>query len=108
MNFLQLSAISWEYRLLYGSQLRRDAEGNINMQAKEQIRVDVAGAGVLQGFGSADPDALNRYDSNICETYDGSVLAVIRAGILRVAKESLFSGLNNLMVNTILDEKDSQ
>ena len=58
----------------------KDAEGNINMQAKEQIRVDVAGAGVLQGFGSADPDALNRYDSNICETYDGSVLAVIRAG----------------------------
>ena len=30
------------------------------------------------------------------------------AGILRVAKESLFSELNNLMVNTILDEKDSQ
>jgi beta-galactosidase len=27
----------------------KDAEGNINMQAKEQIRVDVAGAGVLQG-----------------------------------------------------------
>ena len=50
------------------------------MAAKEQIRVDVAGAGVLQGFGSADPDALNRYDSHLCETYDGSVLAVIRAG----------------------------
>ena len=28
-------------------------------------------------------------------------------GILRVAKESLFSGLNNLIVNTILDEKYS-
>lgn len=28
-------------------------------------------------------------------------------GILRVAKESLFSGLNNLVVNTILDEKYS-
>ena len=27
----------------------KDAEGNINMQAKEQIRVDVAGASVLQG-----------------------------------------------------------
>lgn len=27
----------------------KDAEGNINMQAKEQIRVDVAGAGVKQG-----------------------------------------------------------
>ena len=29
----------------------------------------------------------------------------ILTGILRVAKESLFSGLNNLVVNTILDEK---
>lgn len=31
----------------------------------------------------------------------------ILTGILRVAKESLFSGLNNLFVNTILDEKYS-
>lgn len=29
----------------------------------------------------------------------------ILSGILRIAKESLFSGLNNLVVNTILDEK---
>lgn len=29
-------------------------------------------------------------------------------GILRVAKESIFSGLNNLVVNSILDEKYSQ
>ena len=29
----------------------------------------------------------------------------ILTGILIVAKESLFSGLNNLVVNTILDEK---
>ncbi len=32
----------------------------------------------------------------------------ILTGILRLAKESLFSGLNNLVVNTILDEKYSQ
>ncbi len=31
----------------------------------------------------------------------------ILTGILRIAKESLFSGLNNLVVNTILDEKYS-
>jgi len=31
----------------------------------------------------------------------------ILTGILRIAKESLFSGLNNLIVNTILDEKYS-
>lgn len=29
----------------------------------------------------------------------------VLTGILRIAKESLFSGLNNLVVNTILDEK---
>ncbi len=32
----------------------------------------------------------------------------ILTGILRIAKESLFSGLNNLAVNTILDEKYSE
>lgn len=31
----------------------------------------------------------------------------ILTGILRIAKESLFSGLNNLVVNTILDDKYS-
>ena len=32
----------------------------------------------------------------------------IMTGILRIAKESLFSGLNNLVVNTILDDKYAQ
>lgn len=32
----------------------------------------------------------------------------IMTGILRIAKESLFSGLNNLVVNTILDDKYSE
>lgn len=32
----------------------------------------------------------------------------VLTGILRVAEESLFSGLNNLVVNTIMDEKYSQ
>ncbi|MBR5097998.1 MAG: AAA family ATPase [Spirochaetales bacterium] len=32
----------------------------------------------------------------------------ILTGILRVSKENLFSGLNNLMVNTVLDEKFSE
>ncbi len=32
----------------------------------------------------------------------------ILTGILRIAKESLFSGLNNLVVNTIMDEKYSE
>lgn len=32
----------------------------------------------------------------------------VLTGILRVSKENLFSGLNNLMVNTVLDEKFSE
>ena len=32
----------------------------------------------------------------------------IMTGILRIAKESLFSGLNNLVVNTVLDDKYEQ
>lgn len=32
----------------------------------------------------------------------------ILTGILRVSKENLFSGLNNLMVNTVMDEKFSE
>ncbi|MCR5295223.1 MAG: ATP-binding protein [Lachnospiraceae bacterium] len=32
----------------------------------------------------------------------------IMTGILRIAKESLFSGLNNLVVNTIMDDKYAQ
>ncbi len=32
----------------------------------------------------------------------------VLTGILRIAKESLFSGLNNIVVNTILDEKYSR
>ena len=32
----------------------------------------------------------------------------ILTGILRIAKESLFSGLNNLVVNTVMDEKYAQ
>lgn len=38
------------------------------------------GAGSLQGFGSANPETENHYDNTVWETYDGYLLAVIRAG----------------------------
>lgn len=81
----------------------KDAEGNINMQAKEQIRVDVTGGGVLQGFGNADPDALGRYDSDLCETYDGSALTVIRAGTQKGEVSICFTAEsgNNVSINLL-------
>ncbi len=44
--------------------------------------------------------------SNVLKDNDDLEFGIL-TGILRIAKESLFSGLNNLVVNTILDEKYS-
>lgn len=57
----------------------KDAEGRKNLQIKKRISVSVEGKGTLQGFGSADPDTENSYDSTTWETYDGLVLAVVRS-----------------------------
>lgn len=56
-----------------------DEMGNQNIQISKKIAVQVKGNGTLQGYGSADPGTENSYDSNEWETYDGYVLAVIRA-----------------------------
>ncbi len=58
----------------------RDKDGNVNLWAKKEVTVTVEGAGYLQGFGSADPETENHYDNTVWETYDGYLLAVIRAG----------------------------
>lgn len=58
----------------------KDADGNVNMQEIEEVTVNVEGSGVLQGFGSANPATENQYDNLTWETYDGYLLAVIRAG----------------------------
>lgn len=57
-----------------------DGNGIVNMQEKKRVSIMVEGNGTLQGFGSADPDALEDYDHDIWETYDGSVLAAVRTG----------------------------
>ncbi len=57
---------------------------------KKQIRVRVEGPGVLQAFGSADPQPQPEmsYDSDTWETFEGQVMAAVRsteeAGIIRV------------------------
>ena len=57
-----------------------DDSGNVNRQAVKTVSVRVEGAGTLQGFGSADPATENHYDNKTWETYDGQLLAVVRAG----------------------------
>lgn len=57
----------------------KDAEGHQNLQAVKNVEVKVEGQGVLQGFGSGDPQGENGYDDCVCSTYDGYVMAVVRS-----------------------------
>jgi len=57
-----------------------DENGNTDMQAKRTVSVRVEGAGTLQGFGSANPETEAGYDDTAWETYDGHLLAAVRAG----------------------------
>ena len=58
-----------------------DENGVENLFASKNITVSVEGDGTLQGYGSADPAVTRSYDDTACETYDGYVMAVVRAGI---------------------------
>lgn len=58
----------------------KDEKGTKNLYAKKEITIAVDGVGYLQGFGSANPHTLNSYDNTTWETFDGYVLAAIRAG----------------------------
>ena len=56
-----------------------DAEGVDKPFEKRRVSVRVEGAGVLQGFGSGDPQPTNGYDDTACDTWDGRVMAVVRS-----------------------------
>lgn len=58
----------------------QDQKGRTDLFHKTKISVKVEGAGELAGFGSADPQAEGSYDDTVWETYDGYVMAVVRAG----------------------------
>ena len=58
-----------------------DRDGVENNYAEKEITVSVEGAGTLQGYGSADPRAIGSYDDTTWKTFDGEVMAVIRAGV---------------------------
>ncbi len=56
-----------------------DAAGNFNRRESAAVTIKVEGCAALQGFGSADPSCEGSYQSHTWNTYDGSVMAVIRA-----------------------------
>lgn len=58
-----------------------DKYGRENLYVQKEITINVEGAGILAGFGSADPSCEGNYDDLTWKTYDGYVLVVIRAGI---------------------------
>lgn len=57
-----------------------DKDGVENLFAQKEVTVSVEGAGTLQGFGNADPRAIGSYDDTTWKTFDGEVMAVVRAG----------------------------
>lgn len=56
-----------------------DAEGNWNRQQEVAVTVKAEGGAILQGFGSANPSCEGSYQENTWNTYDGTVMAVVRA-----------------------------
>lgn len=57
-----------------------DKKGTENLYASKDVTVSVEGCGKLEAFGSADPQSLTSYDSPEWKTYDGYLMAVLRAG----------------------------
>ncbi|WP_454320799.1 glycoside hydrolase family 2 protein [Streptomyces phaeoluteigriseus] len=64
--------------LAYVTLTLRDADGITHPQADRPVSVEVSGAGVLQGFGSANPETEERFDALRRHTYEGQALAVLR------------------------------
>ncbi|WP_405535023.1 DUF4982 domain-containing protein [Streptomyces sp. NBC_00075] len=53
-------------------------DGTLHTAADRPVRLEVTGAGVLLGFGSADPASEERFDAPERRTYEGRALAVLR------------------------------
>lgn len=58
-----------------------DENGVLSPWEAKAVTVTVEGAAQLAGLGSADPQAEGSYQQNTWKTFDGRVLAVVRAGI---------------------------
>lgn len=57
-----------------------DKNGVCNRQTIRSVKVKVEGAGILAGFGSANPSCEGSYRENQWKTYDGRVLIAVRSG----------------------------
>lgn len=55
-----------------------DDQGVVKPLADREVTVKVEGAGILQGFGSANPKTDEDYVDNVHKTFDGKAHAVIR------------------------------
>jgi beta-galactosidase len=55
-----------------------DADGNLNTDAKKAVTISVDGPGVVQGFGSADPESEENYFDRTAKAYEGRLRAAIR------------------------------
>jgi beta-galactosidase len=55
-----------------------DADGIIATHLPTEIIVEVDGAGVLEGLGSANPITTARFDGDRISTFDGHALAIVR------------------------------
>lgn len=77
-------------------------------KAKSVIIIDEYDTPIQQGYSNGYYEQVTQFMRNFFSAglKDNENLEFgILTGILRVAKESLFSGLNNLVVNSIMDEK---
>lgn len=80
-------------------------------KARAIVIIDEYDTPIQQGYSNGYYDEVIAFTRNLFSTVlkdNNSLEFGILTGILRIAKESLFSGLNNLIVNTILDEKYSE
>lgn len=56
-----------------------DSQGILNPDIRKRVTVSVEGAGMLEGFGSADPASEENYYDDTAFTYEGKLRAVVRA-----------------------------
>lgn len=85
-----------------------DHKGVENLFAQKRVHVEIEGNAYLQGFGNADPQSVGSYDNSDWETFDGYVMAVIRAsrecGDVRVTFSA--EGLKDETVTLKICEED--
>lgn len=80
-----------------------DENGNTNHMQTESITVGLEGAAILQGFGSANPSCEGSYQSSTWDTYDGAVMAVVRAGKTPGTAELTFRSESGLSAKVSLE-----